>query len=81
MNKIKDKAGKAISFWTAGSKKIILSMTFLVSVIVDEIWLDNAIYTKDNILASNVFKGICATVAIILTKDLQNILNKFLNKE
>ena len=76
-----EKTKKQWKFWTANSKKVTLTMLFLISVIVDEVWLDNALYTENGLFNSNLFKGIMVSIGIILTHDIKGLFNRWLDKK
>ena len=76
-----ENAKKAFSFMTAESKKVIIALIFLASVVLDTIYWDNTLYAKDALFASNVFRGVIITIAIIITKDAQSIFSSWIEKQ
>ncbi len=77
---VKEGLKKSVGFWTASSKKVTLAMVFLISVIVDQTILGNVLYPSNELYESNLFKGIIATVGVILTSDIKGLVNKWLEK-
>jgi hypothetical protein len=71
---------KVAKFWTQNSKKLTLIMIFLISVIVDEVALNNILYTENALFESNVFKAILVSVGVIITHDIKGLVNRFLDK-
>lgn len=80
-NKAKDNTGKAFSFMTAKSKKIILALSFLILVLVDQVWFDNAIFPKNALLKSNVFIALMVSLSAIVLKDVQGIFQAWIEKK
>ncbi len=68
-------------FMGGGSKKIILCMLFFIAVVIDQVWLGNVLFPKNELLKSNVFVGLAITVGVILTKDLQNLIQSYIEKK
>jgi len=69
---------QGFKFWTAGSKKVVIALVFLLSVAVDKMWLKDIIYGDGDLWESKVFKAIVVTVIIILTSDLKGLANKLI---
>lgn len=77
MSKI-DKVKNVVDKATAGySKKIILTLLFLISVLSDKLWLEDVVYGED-LFSSKVFWAIAISIVIILTKDIQTLINKII---
>jgi len=77
---MKVEIGNAVNFWTANSKKITLTILFLISVIIDKVFLNDVVYGKD-LFESKVFQAVGVSIVIILTHDLQSILNTFIKNK
>jgi len=76
IEKIKE-SGK---FWGGNSKKIIISLLFFLSVIMDKVFLDDIIF-GDDLFTSKIFWAMIITIGVILTKDLQNIFQNVLKNK
>ena len=66
---------KGASAVTAKSKKIVISLLFMISVICDKIWLKDIVYGQD-IFDSKVFWAIAVAICVITIKDFQGIITK-----
>jgi len=79
VNKTKDAIKSTMKFWTMDSKKLVLTIIFVISVIIDKVLLNDKIYGQD-IYTAKVFQSYCIAIVIIVTKDIQDIVHKFIGK-
>lgn len=78
---MKQEIKNTVSFWTAESKKVTIAIIFLLTVVIDKVLLNDVIYGTGDLFESKVFRGAVFTLAVILTHDLQSILNNFVKNK
>lgn len=69
-----------VQFWTDNSKKITITMIVLLTIVIDKVFLKDIIYGND-LMQSKVYQGVLISIGIILTHDIQKILNDFLKNK
>jgi hypothetical protein len=66
---------KGLSAVSARSKKVVISLIFMISVICDTVWLKDVVY-GDDLFTSKVFWAFTISICVIAVKDFQGIITK-----